>query len=221
MKAPKPYATIRVISTLGGVVAERLTGASRRSDGPQRSGVPAEAVISVQVYRPFHPKVSTSWLRRVARSVLSLAPGPHQVAGSAGPLALVLADDETVRELNRRYRGLDEVTDVLAFSPSHQGHYEGEEEPPPLEAVPFPDVGLGQEPLGDVVISYPQAERQAAEAGHPVQTELANLVIHGILHLLCHDHSDPEEERLMLARQQEALEQAPPEARVARRHRDS
>ena len=202
-------------------MAERLTGASRRSDDPRRSGVPSQPVISVQVFPPFHPRVSGPWLRRVARSVLSLTPGPHPAAGSTGPLALVVADDETVRELNRRYRGMDEVTDVLAFSPTHQGHYEGEGEPPPLDAVPFPDVGLGQEPLGDVVISFPQAERQAAEAGHPVQRELATLVIHGILHLLGHDHAEPEEERVMLARQQEALEQAPLEPRAARRRRDS
>ena len=202
-------------------MAERLTGASRRSDDPRRSGVPGEAVISVQVFPPFQPRVSRPWLRRVARSVLSLTPVQLPVAGSAGPLALVVADDETIRELNRRYRGLDEVTDVLAFSPTHQGRYEGEDEPPPLDPVPFPDVGLGQEPLGDVVISFPQAERQAADAGHPVQRELATLVIHGILHLLGHDHAEPEEERVMLARQQEALEQAPLEARVARRHRDS
>jgi probable rRNA maturation factor len=133
----------------------------------------------------------------------------------------VVADDETVRELNLRYRGLDEVTDVLAFSPTHQGHYEGEEEPPPQETVPFPDLGLDEEPLGDVVISFPQAERQAAEAGHPVQRELATLVIHGVLHLLGYDHADPQEEQVMLARQQEALEQVPLEARAARRDGDS
>jgi probable rRNA maturation factor len=121
-------------------------------------------------------------------------------------LSLVVADDETVRDLNRRYRGLDEVTDVLSFSPHHGGPYEGEAKPPGEKLVPFPQAGLQQEFLGEVILAYPQAERQAAQAGHPVPWEVANLVVHGILHLLGQDHGDPQSERTMLEQQRAALD---------------
>lgn len=63
--------------------------------------------------------------------------------------------------------------------------------------------------LGEVIISYPTAERQARERGHPVQREVAHLLIHGVLHLLGYDHALPEEERLMQARENLYLGRAP------------
>ncbi|MDH4100076.1 MAG: rRNA maturation RNase YbeY, partial [Nitrospirota bacterium] len=87
--------------------------------------------------------------------------------------------------LNRDYRGKDKTTDVLSFS-MHEG-----------EAIP------GEETLlGDVVISLPVAERQAAEKGHSLEQEVTILLIHGILHLLGYDHERGEEE----ARKMEGLE---------------
>jgi len=74
---------------------------------------------------------------------------------------VVLADDATVRSLNRVYRGQDRTTDVLAFPQDGRG-------------------GL----LGDVVISVEQAARQARRARHPLSHEVALLAIHGTLHLL-------------------------------------
>lgn len=74
---------------------------------------------------------------------------------------MVLADDATVRALNRTYRGRDRTTDVLAFPQGGEG-------------------GL----LGDVVISLPQAARQARRVGHSLAREVALLAIHGTLHLL-------------------------------------
>ena len=63
--------------------------------------------------------------------------------------------------------------------------------------------------LGEVVISYPQAVRQAREAGHPVKRELATLLAHGLLHLLGYDHEDPEDEAEMTARQEALMAEAP------------
>jgi probable rRNA maturation factor len=125
-------------------------------------------------------------------------------------MGLVVADDETVRELNRRYRGLDEVTDVLAFSPHHGGPEEGEGRPRPLEPVPFPRLESSGEFLGEVIIAYPQAERQAAQLGHSPGQELADLVVHGVLHLLGYDHGDPESESAMLEQHRAALSRVPP-----------
>ncbi len=101
-------------------------------------------------------------------------------------VAVVVADDETLQELNRRYRQVDEPTDVLAFPMDTRG----------------PFVGAAGQPryLGDIVISYPRAAAQAAEAGHAAQAELQLLVVHGVLHLLGYDdQSEPERSQMWAA----------------------
>lgn len=96
-------------------------------------------------------------------------------------LSLLLTDDAEMRALNREWRNLDRTTDVLSF--------EGDEEH-----------------LGDVVISLDQAERQAARFKVSLNEELARLLVHGILHLLGHDHKEPAERRAMNALTEEILE---------------
>ena len=88
---------------------------------------------------------------------------------SDASVALLLAPDRAVRSLNRRYRQVDRVTDVLAFPAT------GDLEP-------------GQPHLGEIAISLPQARRQARLAGWPLRSEMALLVTHGFLHLLGYDH---------------------------------
>ena len=107
-----------------------------------------------------------------------------------GELGVVVTDDETIRELNREYAGDDTPTDVLAFSLR-----EGEE-------FASPD-GVLQ--LGEVIISYPTAGRQAADAGRLVEEEIEHLLIHGVLHLLGYDHAEPQEEERMRARERDLL----------------
>lgn len=128
------------------------------------------------------------WLGRIARHVL-VAEG---VEGQAG-LGVVITDDATVRELNRRYRGVDEPTDVLSFGLGEED--QGAFALPPGEAAT----------LGEVIISYPTAVRQAGEEGHSVQAEVAHLLVHGVLHLLGYDHLEAEDERIMREREQEIL----------------
>ena len=124
----------------------------------------------------------------------------------AAQMSLVITNDETVHKLNAQFRGLDEVTDVLSFSADHPGHWEGEDEPPEsadgFEFVMPPDE---LSPLGEVIISYPQAERQAEEHGVPLAHELALLVVHGVLHLTGHDHVDPDGTTLMQSKERTAL----------------
>jgi probable rRNA maturation factor len=101
---------------------------------------------------------------------------------------LTLAGDEQLREYNRRYRGVDQPTDVLAFA--------SREEPtdPRFKAPP------GTEDwLGDIVISMPRARAQAREAGHPIDDEVRLLAVHGLLHLVGYDHAEPDEEIVMTA----------------------
>ena len=101
---------------------------------------------------------------------------------------VTLTGDEQLREYNRRYRGLDEPTDVLAFA--------AREAPtdPRFQAPPGT-----QDWLGDIVISLPRAREQAREAGHPVDDEIRLLAVHGMLHLVGHDHAEPAEESTMTA----------------------
>ncbi len=125
---------------------------------------------------------------------------------AAGQVSLLITDDATVQELNRQYRGLDESTDVLSFSAEHGGHWEGLDAPSPfmgegwgegdsLNQFPIPDEE--PPPLGDIVVSQPQAARQAAEQGVPLCRELALLLVHGALHLMGHDHYDDGEREEM------------------------
>lgn len=101
---------------------------------------------------------------------------------------LTLTGDEHLREYNRRYRGLDEPTDVLAFAAQETPKDQRFQAPPGTEHW-----------LGDIVISLPRARRQAREAGHPMDDEVRLLAVHGFLHLLGYDHAEPPEEATMTA----------------------
>ena len=185
-------------------------------------------------YPPEGRAGSRRWLRRVALAGLKAAVGQsggvsvddsysygrNSIPGN-GPLqvGLVIADDETLRRLNLEYRAADEVTDVLSFAWDHDGHWEGEGEPPeshdqqapwPAESWPARE----HRALGEVIVSYPQAERQALAQGHTAEEELALLIVHGILHLAGFDHMEADQEHRMKAREEEALADIWSEARL-------
>jgi probable rRNA maturation factor len=143
--------------------------------------------ISILIEAPFRGRLDRAALRRLAFRVL-------KAEGVTPPaeVGLVITDDETLRDLNHRYRGLDAPTDVLSF-----GHE-------PADFVTPPN---GVRRLGEVILSYPTAERQAQEAGRSVQEETAHLVVHALLHLLGYDHEDSGDERHMRAREEELLRQ--------------
>ena len=142
------------------------------------------------------------WLVDVANAALDVALDGTEAA----QMSLLITNDDTIRGLNAQFRGLDEVTDVLSFSADHPGHWEGEAEPP----EDIGDLGFVMPPgelppLGEVIVSYPQAQRQAEQQGVPLEHELALLVVHGVLHLTGHDHLDPEETALMQSKERIAL----------------
>ena len=165
--------------------------------------------IDVSIDDPFRARLSEEWLRMVMIAGLAEAlpeGGPAQVG-------LVITGDETVRDLNRRFRGLDEVTDVLSFSAEHSGHWggEGEENGFPLQDpsdTDMPGFILPSEeppPLGEVIISLPQTRRQAAERNVPLERELALLIVHGVLHLVGYDHLETEDLERMQSKERAAL----------------
>ncbi|MDE2861794.1 MAG: rRNA maturation RNase YbeY [Chloroflexota bacterium] len=152
--------------------------------------------IDVQVFPPYSRRLSRAWLREVVELALDVRDEESPLS-----ISLVVADDETVHGLNRDYRGLDETTDVLAFPlwESRSGEDNG------VDGLP-PEVSA---PVGEVIISYPQAARQAREARKLVRAEMALLVVHGVLHLLGYDHADDDDKQRMWAVQDDVLARVP------------
>jgi probable rRNA maturation factor len=122
-----------------------------------------------------YPGVKAAELRPWLDGVLA------ELAPAAATFAVLFCGDRAMRRTNREYRGFDKTTDVLSF----RGDL-----PPAAAAArwapPAPPFSAGH--LGDLLISVPQAARQAAELGHGLDTELRILLLHGILHCLGFDH---------------------------------
>lgn len=114
-----------------------------------------------------------------------------------GVVSIALVTDAAMRRLNRTYRGVDRVTDVLSFpaeGPTRERR--------PVGRTPEPRKSLGPNYLGDIAIAIGVAGRQARAEGHPVPTEVRVLALHGLLHLLGYDH---EADRGLMARVEERL----------------
>jgi probable rRNA maturation factor len=127
-------------------------------------------------------------LDRAAR--LAYARGADTRPAGAVDLAIVLADDGLLRELNRAYRGQDTATNVLAF----EGSDSDESDPN--------DLNPGEAwQLGDVVLARETIAREASAQAKRFADHAVHLTVHGVLHLLGHDHASDAE-----ARQMEALE---------------
>jgi probable rRNA maturation factor len=103
-------------------------------------------------------------------------------------VGLTYVSKEEIRDLNREYRNIDKVTDVLSF--------------PLIE-----DFTSDENLLGDVVISYEVAEEQAKDYGHSLEREIMFLFTHSILHLLGYDHIEDEDRVIMEERQREVLDE--------------
>ena len=112
----------------------------------------------------------------------------HQSQSPDCDLTFVLTDDAQLKELNREYLGIDAPTDVLSFPASES------------------DPETGARYIGDIIISMPYATRSAEKAGHGLEAEVQLLVVHGVLHLLGHDHAEAEEKARMWKAQAEILQ---------------
>jgi probable rRNA maturation factor len=135
----------------------------------------------------------TEWLERLDSAVQAAIdaltadePLPH-----AYEIALYLTTDAEIRALNRDYRGVDALTDVLSF-----GYGNLKEGGETNSADTLPDLPS----LGDLVISVETAHRQAPLNGHDLLTELLMLTLHGTLHLMGYDDSTDAERAAMNGR---------------------
>ena len=101
---------------------------------------------------------------------------------------VLFVDSNTIHDINKTYRNVDRVTDVISFALEDNKTIE-----------------LDHRLLGDIYICVERAEEQAKEYGHSFLRELAFLTIHGLLHLLGYDHMEKEEEKIMFQKQEDIL----------------
>ena len=136
-------------------------------------------MINIESEVPF----SNDLVERAANAALA-----HQAQLLDSELSVILTNDARLHELNLNYLGVDAPTDVLSFPASET------------------DPETGARYIGDILISMPRAQAQAEAAGHSLEAEVQLLVIHGVLHLLGHDHAESEEKARMWKAQTEILE---------------
>ncbi len=135
----------------------------------------------------------------------------HEGIRGDAELSILFVDESAMGELNQRFMGADGPTDVLAFPLEDElvepGRYPDSSTSGPVDPRVRGDGG-GDPPLllGDVVICPTVAARNAASKGNgSIDDEVALLVVHGILHVLGHDHADDDEAAAMQAKERELL----------------
>ena len=151
-------------------------------------------MIGIQVDEPFAGLIDEENLRTVIARLL------QHVGHPAAELTLVITDDVAVQALNREYRGVDAPTDVLSFAAQEEAS-----DAPALADLPAELAAELTNYLGDVIIAYPYATRQAAHYQNSIAAELRLLAVHGVLHLLGYDHATADEEAAMWALQSAIL----------------
>jgi phosphate starvation-inducible protein PhoH and related proteins len=170
----------------------RAYGSNARAAGRTRAATVAERQerpidIDIEVECP-------EWQRQlpdceqIVRAAATATLTSQAASGRAGrSVAILLADDDTLRELNGRFRQVDKSTNVLAF--------EGGDNMSPAR---------GQDlHLGDIAVAYQTIEREAREQDKTLSDHLSHMIVHGVLHLLGYDHEDASERKQM-----EAIERA-------------
>jgi probable rRNA maturation factor len=160
---------------------------------PEKESNMIKPEVNVTIEPRLDLSIDENWLIKVAVKTFAT-----QGIDTAVEIGLVITDDKTIQELNRTYRRINSSTDVLAF---HMASHTSQE-----SKVPFVSPPDGIRHLGEVVISYPQAIKQAHEQGHGTTEELTVLTIHGVLHLLGYDHGSADAAQQMRAREKEILE---------------
>jgi len=126
-----------------------------------------------------------SYLRKVLNGALK-----HEKVTNA-MFSVIFVDEETIKNINRDYRGLDRVTDVISFAFEDNGK------------MVYNNVRL----LGEIYICIPRMIEQSKEYGHSEKRELSFLAVHGLLHLLGYDHMKKEDEKVMFAKQELILDE--------------
>lgn len=113
---------------------------------------------------------------------------------------LTIVDEDTIKDVNRQFRGVDSVTDVLSF-PSLEVKL-------PFDSKDYPmdiDPSSGEITLGEIMLCYSRMAEQSEEYGHSKERESCYLVLHGLLHLLGFDHMEQEDKEKMREQEETIL----------------
>ena len=147
--------------------------------------MPARHDVDVTIQPQYQGRASSRLLRRAAQCALA-----SRRLRRPRAVSVSVTDGRTLRRLNRRYLGEDEVTDVLSFNTD-------------FPTLRRPD---GVRELGTLAIALPAAARNARARGVDLADELALLTVHGTLHLLGFDHQSRRADTAMRAMERAALE---------------
>ncbi|UCG54087.1 MAG: rRNA maturation RNase YbeY [Dehalococcoidia bacterium] len=137
--------------------------------------------------------LDANWLKDIVKQVLVTM----RIIGEV-EMGVVIASSQKVQDLNNIYRGKDVPTDVLSFTMNAETVEASE------PAFTNPPDGIRH--LGEVIINYPQAVKQAEDHQHSTRREVAILIIHGILHLLGYDHAEDGPAQQMTVKESAILE---------------
>jgi len=132
-------------------------------------------------------KLDVKKYRDVIKSVFKTIDDDHE-------MNVIFVDKDTIQQINRDYRGIDRVTDVISFA-MHDNEY-------------CEEIEESENELGDIFICIDRALEQASDYGHSIEREVGFLAVHGYLHLCGYDHMNEEDEKVMFKKQDEILETA-------------
>lgn len=104
---------------------------------------------------------------------------------------IIFVDEDMIHNLNKTYRNVDRVTDVISFA------LEDDKD----------KINLNERLLGDIYICIKRAREQSIEYGHSFKREICFLAVHGLFHLLGYDHMNEHDERIMFKKQEEVLKE--------------
>ena len=149
--------------------------------------------FSEKKHFPGHPLIRMH-IRKAIRKALK-----SEGIREACELSVLLTDDEQIREINRDFRNVDSATDVLSFPENElvPGAFSAE------DCERNPDTGKIL--LGDIVLSVPHCEEQAADYGHGFDREIMYLTVHSVLHLLGYDHVDEGEMKRQMREREKTI----------------
>ena len=139
----------------------------------------------INVTNETEKSIDTDLLLKVANYALEYEKVENAIAN------IIIVDSKTIKEINKKYRNIDRVTDVISFALEDDNTF----------------IDIPIRVLGDIYLCIDKAEEQALEYGHSLKREIAFLTVHGMLHLLGYDHMIKEEEKIMFQKQDEILDE--------------
>lgn len=136
--------------------------------------------------------------QKIIQKVLEKCFEEEKIIDSKLMITITLTNAENIKEINKQYRNIDKITDVLSFPMFEKDELENKIKNRLFEH---------EDVLGDIIISIPKVEEQAKEYGHSFERELSYMVVHGFYHLMGYDHIKEEDKQEMRPKEEKILNQ--------------